>query len=60
MTLFKRLFGFRKRDQDMDDDAPSQSSAEQEAVRRRMETEITRAKERRAAMAAEAIASKVE
>jgi hypothetical protein len=39
-------------------EAPQQSSAEQDAVRQRMETEITRAKERRAAIAAEDTAGK--
>jgi len=58
MTLFKRLFGSRKPDQEMRGEAPQQSSAEQDAVRQRMETEITRAKERRATIAAEDTAGK--
>ena len=52
MTFFKHLFGSRKPDQELHGEAPVQTSAEQDAVRNRMEVEVLRGKEQRAAKAA--------
>ncbi|MPZ48058.1 MAG: hypothetical protein GEU75_01890 [Dehalococcoidia bacterium] len=52
MTFLKHIFGSRKPDQAIQGSAPQQSTAEQEAIRSRMETEVTRGKEQRAAKAA--------
>ena len=53
MTFLKHLFGSRKPDQAIRGAAPVQSSVEQDAVRDRMETEVRRGKEQRAAKVAE-------
>jgi hypothetical protein len=53
MMLFKRLFGRSKQpDQTMRGLGPSQTATEQEAIRNRMEAEVTDSKARRAAAAA--------
>lgn len=52
MSFLKNLFHPKKPQQEMHGMAPLQSDTEQQAVRERMETEVTRGKEQRAARVA--------
>lgn len=52
MSFLKNLFGSKKPQQQMRGTAPLQSNDEQKAIRERMEAEVTRGKEQRAAKVA--------
>ena len=52
MSVLKKLFGSKKPQQELHGTAPTQSDDEQKATRARMENEVARGKEQRAAKVA--------